>query len=78
MLETVLFVTAGLAVSLGDLSMRQARYYDGDANAFWYRRLAWLHTPRHPHAVRAKRRGWALMGLGAVLVAAGLLAPRLG
>jgi hypothetical protein len=60
----------------GALSMQQARYFDGDPNAHWFpdHNLPLLHTPRHPHAIKAKQRGWIFLGLAGVVTAAGLTA----
>jgi hypothetical protein len=66
-------VTTVLAF-VGVVSLQQARYFDGDANAH-ARHLFWVlqHTPKHPFALKAHRRGLRCLGLSALTLAAGLL-----
>ncbi len=71
-LETIWFVTCAALGWAGAISMQQARYYDGDPNAHASSDdFPIFHIPRHPHAIRAKRRGWILIGLAAGLTVTG-------
>lgn len=76
-LETVWLVSCSVLGFAGVVSLQQARFYDGDADAHWTRRgrdLAFFHAARHPHAIRAKRRGWLLTSAAVGLTTAGFLA----
>lgn len=77
-LEVIWLLVCGACWFGGAVSTRQAEYFDGDRDAHWerYRPSSLLHAPKHPFAIRAKRRGWVLFGIAAGLTTAGLLAWR--
>jgi hypothetical protein len=57
------------------VSLYLARYFDGDADAVFRNGITVLgHTPRHPVAIAAKRRGWWCTGLAVAVTAFALLA----
>lgn len=69
------WIAAVVSSSLGFVSLQQARYYDGDRDAHWRRwsaLTALLRTPQAPSAVRATRRGQALLAVAIVLLGLGL------
>jgi hypothetical protein len=73
------FVMIAVFIGGASISMQQARYFDGESNAHWSTsEFPLFHTPKHPHAVRAKRRGWVLLALGASSIAAGLIYKAMG
>ena len=68
-LELIWLAAVGGCVTLGTISLQQAKYFDGDRDAHTdsasnhvFSTLA--YTPRHPYAARAKRRGVLLLGVG--------------
>lgn len=75
-IETVWFVTCVVLWGAGVISFQQARYFDGDSDA--HSRMGGedipiFHTPRHPYALKAKRRGWVLTASAVGLTAAGFI-----
>ncbi len=73
--ETIGFIVFCVLASGAAISFRAARYYDGNPNAFLGLVDGVFHTPKHPYAVRAKKRAWVLMA-GAIVTAAGLISYR--
>jgi hypothetical protein len=71
----LLLVTGAVLGSAGGILLRQSQYLDGDGDAFWRRNAvsSLVHSPRHPLAIRARRRGWVLLLAGTGSIVAGFV-----